>query len=600
MLDTRKNCMDNDVPQLKPSRLDTIRGDATAGLTVALVAIPQAMGYALLAGLPPTYGLYTTIVVGIVAALIGSCTHLVSGANISTATIVPLILLPLAEEFSQEWQQLALLLCLMVGVAQLIAWALRLTQLVSFISRAVIVGFTSGAGVVIAINQLKYLFEIQIDRHAFLGFTVTDVISHLGNAHWIAVLTGAVTAALIIGMKKLSPRLPAALISLVVVTGGCYLLEHAGTGLSLITIRDVGGSGDAAGHIPRALPGLQLFPISLDRIGDLAAGAVAIALLGMIETASIAKALASRSGQRIDVGRDFLAQGVSKVVGAFFQCMPSSASFARSEVLYKSGAQTRLGGVMAGVAVAVIILAAAPLAEQVPLAGIAGMLIYYGLRMVDIRRIRAIVRVGGDDAIVLFLTMFATLTIPLQYAVYVGIIASVVLFLRQAQQVHIREMVRNEEGTFAEIPIDDYTGRAAVVFLQIEGNLFFAQADLFEQRLDTLRQNNPRVVIVRLRRTLSIDATIIETFRRFVRDMREQGGTVIVCGVTADIRSLLERSGLLEDLGEENVFDRNQQVFGSARLAVERALTLVRQEDQRSEAQRLLRTGGSQSWFYRI
>jgi SulP family sulfate permease len=287
----------------------------------------------------------------------------------------------------------------------------------------------------------------------------------------------------------------------------------------------------------------------------------------------IAKAVGPRSTHAIDADQELFGQGFANLVGSVFQCLPGSGSFSRTALQHRAGAQTRLANVFCAVFNALAFLTLAPAARYIPSAALAAILLAVGASLIDLRAIARIVRASRADAMVCFVTLVAALALPLSYAIYVGIFLSLALYLRHASRLHLMELVPASDGSFEERPLQ--AARRAIVFVQLEGDLFFALADDMAEQLGRLEQSSTQVTILRLKRTRWIDASMLFTLEHFAASMRARGGHVLLCGVRPELHERLRSFGLLAVIGEDNVFATEVGVFASAKQALRRAHQLV-------------------------
>ncbi|HRK31800.1 MAG TPA: SulP family inorganic anion transporter, partial [Tepidisphaeraceae bacterium] len=310
-------------------------------------------------------------------------------------------------------------------------------------------------------------------------------------------------------------------------------------------------------------------------IHDLLPGAFALATLGLIETIAIGKTIASKTGGRIDPNQEALAQGFTNFASSFLQCIPGSGSFTRSALDQGAGGATRFAAVYNAIFVAIVFLALGGLVEFVPLASLAAVLFVIGYQLIDWRYLMRIARTNWVDTTVCLITFAATLVAPLEWAVFIGIGVNLALYLRSAARLHMNEMVPTAAGPFFERPIHDRSGEKQVIFLQLEGELFFGVADELQTQLSSLSRSGVRIAILRLKRTHSIDATVLHVLEEFARDMHRRHGYVILCGVREELMATLHAYGLIKVLGRQNVFAASIGVFSSAKRALERAKELV-------------------------
>ncbi len=545
---------------------DKCRRDALAGLTVAAVEIPQAMAYAFLAGVPPQYGVYASVIMGAVAALFSSSQHVATGPTNTQSLLVASAVSRLAGASPEVYLQLVFALAVLKGLLQIAFAAARLGDMVRYVSRSVIVGLASGAGVLILVGQVPALLGVTAPRGTLPGVIgdIERIATHVDQINPTALAIGIGAVAVTLGGRLVSRLFPGALLAVVMGAAAVWMMGLA---------QRVPVVGDITG----ALPSVSVPDVSLDQVRSLMGGALALALLGSLESVAIAKTLAARTGERIDANQEFLSQGLANTVGGFLQCIPGSVSFTRSALDHAAGGATRFAAVMTAAGVGLVFLAGSDAAEMIPAAALAGVLMVIAAGLVDLRYVPRVARTNRGDAVVAVVTFAATLTIPLEYAIFVGIFLNIGLYLRTAAKLHLHEMVPTGDarGPFIERPLSDRSGNRKVLFLQAEGDLFFAISDELQDRLAALHRTGVKVVILRLKRTHSIDATVLDVLEQFVKNMRRRHGYLLLCGVRPELRQVLKAYGLIDLIGRENVFEAGEGVFGSAKKALERARTLV-------------------------
>lgn len=540
--------------------------DVLAGLTVAVVDLPQSMAFALVAGVAPIYGLYTSIVLGMLGALFTSSRFLSVGPTNTQSLLVAAIVSRLTSD-PRLYLQMAFGLTLLKGVIQLAFAAARMGRLVRYVSRSVMIGFTAGAGMLIIVGQVPIFLGLPpsnpIRHHALPGLlgAVQLIATQLPAINPRAVALGLVGFALMVGSKRFSRGVPGSLLAVVV---SAFVVWIAGF-----------GEGDVplVGGLPRGLPAFALPRLDVAQLESLLPGALALALLGMLESVMIAKTVGPRALQPIDADQELFGQGFANFVGGWFQCLPGSGSFSRTALQHSAGAQTRLANVFCASFNALAFLTLAPAARYIPSAALAAILLVIGASLIDLPAITRIVRASRADAVVCGVTFLAALVLPLSYAIYFGIFLSIALYLRHASRLHLIELVPTEGGSFEERPL--HAARTEIVFVQLEGDLFFALADDLAEQLGRLHQGSTRVAILRLKRTRWIDASVLFVLENFVNAMRARGGYVLLCGVRPELRQRLGNFGLLSVIGEANVFATEASVFASAKQAFRRANELV-------------------------
>ena len=539
--------------------------DIISALTVAVVAIPQSMAYAIIAGVDPVYGLYTAIVATIIGSLFGSSNHLIAGPTNAISLLVASSMRNYMG-LSNAYEML-FLLTFMVGIIQILFGVIRLGKAVNYVSHAVIVGFTSGAGVLIALGQLNALLGISIKNSAQMATMekVWYVITHLSGVNLYAAGIGVLTILIIIVLKKINKNLPGSLIGIIITSLVIVVFSLDKSGVKL------------TGDIPTSLPPFKMLSFSLDSAQKVFSGAVAIAVIGLVEAISISKSISATSRQKIDANQEFIGQGLANAIGSFFQCFAGSGSFTRSAINYWSGAATRIAGILSGVIIAIVLLFFAPYAKYISTPGLAGVIMVIAYNMVNKKEIKKVTRVSKSDAIAMWFTFAATVVMPdLDWAIYAGIAISIIIYLRNTNKAGIKVLLpsTSQQGRFVEKEISTVKEPVDILILQIEGNLYFGSADDLEQKLDGLL-GKAGVYIVRMKQVATIDITALDALKIFLRSVREEGSSIILCGVASGLNTMLTNADMVKDIGQENIFISEEEVFASSMKAFERAKELV-------------------------
>jgi SulP family sulfate permease len=560
------------MPPIESARhysLYKFRKDIVAGLTVSVVEVPQAMAYAIIAGVPPVYGIYTSIIQGAIGALLSSSEHMTTGPtntqSLLIASAVHRIVSP--ESDPAMYLELVFALTFLKGLIQLAFAAARMGNMVRYVSRSVIVGLVSGAGLLIFFGQLPAFLGIRSsDANAWPGVIgpIQRLMHHAGELNGRAIAIGSAAVAIMMLLRWINRLLPGALIAVIVSAAAVWMLRWTQATLPLID------------SLPPSLPRFHVPQVTWARAEELFGGALALAVIGMLESVSIAKAIAAHTGEEISANQEFFAQGLKNFISSFFQCIPGSGSFTRSALDYAAGAQTRFAAVFNAIFVAVIFLLFGSFAALIPRATLAAVLFVIAFGLIDWRYVVRLSKTNRSDTIVCVATFLATLFAPLEYAIFTGIFLNIGLYLRQASRLHLHEMLPSKFGRpFVETPIHDKSGHKRVIFLQLEGDLFFGVADELQDRLTRLAHSGVRVAILRLKRTHSVDATALHVLEKFAQEMRDREGYVILCGVKTELMDDLRGYGLIDLIGRENVFPAGGQVFESAKLALARARELT-------------------------
>jgi SulP family sulfate permease len=534
------------------------RRDFAASVTVALLDVPQGMAYAMIAGLPPVYGLYSSIVLALVSALFCQSNQMVSGPTNAVAVVVASALATASPEVRGNPGAAIALLTLMVGVCQFAFGVLKVGNLAQFVSRSVLAGFTCGAGILIALGQIGPMFGVEVGGSSLVE-RVSGLVWAWGEADAISAALGLGTAAVMWLGGRWRRRFPWALASLAVAGGFVYAYGLDRQGVALV------------GTVPNTLPPFAPPAFALEPIAELAGAAIAIAILGCVESLSIAKTLAVSTGQRVNSNQDFIGLGLGHIAGGFFQCMPGCGSFTRSALNHASGARTRFSAVFCAVWVALVVVLLGPAAAYLPKASLAGMLVVLGLSLVKWKEVRVSLRSTRSDAAVFVLTFGATLLLHLDTAVYIGVLGSLVLFLRKASAPHLVEYDMEGE-TMREIREGRGRSNPGVSIIHVEGELFFGAAELFEEEVRRLaRDPSIRVVILRMKNARHLDATAVMALEALHRYLEGEGRLLLISGASDEVVRVLERSGLLARLGVENVFRAEENLTMATRKALLRA-----------------------------
>ena len=529
---------------MREYKLRFLRPDLLAGLTVAVMTIPQAMAYALIAGMPVQYGLYASIVPTIVGCLWGSSSHLISGPTTTVSLVVFSVLSTMAVPNSIHYIQLALFLSLLVGLVKMLMGFARLGTLLNFVSHAVLTGYMAGAAVLIASNQLSGLLGIHQGHHSAMFYqNVWDVIRHINQTNWITLMLGLLTMGVIISLHKLKPALPGPLIALALagVIVSLFHLEHHGVAV--------------VGDLPRGLPPLYLpGTAEIRQTFRLASGAFAIAILGLVEAVSIAKSIAAQSRQRLNINREFVGQGLANVSACLFSGYPGSGSFVRSALNFSAGGKTPLSGIISGVAVAAVVLLAAPLAGKLPMSALAGVLMVVSYGMIRKRDIARIIKATRGDAAVLMVTFLSTLLLNIEFAIYVGVLLSIGLHLAAVSHPRIRSMVPDlNTGKMVVLRGGETCCQMEIVF--IEGSIFFGSADFVLDDLQRRLRNHPGIsnLLIRMHKVNTMDASGVNILEIILEEIQQRGGGLFLAGINHRVFTVLKNSGLLNEVGVTHI-----------------------------------------------
>jgi SulP family sulfate permease len=578
------------------------RRDILAGLTVAAISLPQAMAYALLAGVDPRFGLYSAIVVTAVAAVFGSSSHLINGPTSAISLVVFNALASFDPDARVEAAEAMFLLGVMVGSIQILIAVFRLGDLTRYISESVILGFMVGASLLLGIGQTANLLGVRehgnghqnIMHRLWLTLTEGDPFSAKAMAISVA------TIVLALALRKLvrAYRLPQMdmLAALVAVAAAAFFLgwsQPDAAGKTAIAV---------AGSVPANLPSPHIPDIKFAWISELSSSAVAIAFLGLLEALAIAKTIAIHTRQTLDYNRQCMAEGVANLVGGFFRCLPGSGSLSRSAINFQAGAATRMSGIVSAATVAVALLILAPLTHFIPRAALAGLLVITAARLIDLRRVIYAFRASRYDAGLVVITALTAIFVGVEYSVLVGVALSIVLFVPRASKLKAAEMVVSPErvvrGRLTTDPLC-----TAIILFDLEGEFFFGAAPDLDRYLEGLKsravEQGARVVVLRLKRTRNPDVVCLERIEHFLHEAQTLGIAVLLAGVRPDLLAAIRRLKFQDWYPADRIFPDEGDDADSATLkAVRRAYQLIGDDNTCEHCARNKAAGGSDVGLY--
>lgn len=574
-----------------------LRSDVVAGLTVSVMGVPQAMAYAMIAGLAPVYGLYTSIVTCAVAAILGSSRHLVTGPTNGICIVMFGVVAHIMNRYSDQGLngfEIIMLLSFLAGVIQLAFGLLRMGGLVRYVSNSVVIGFTAGAGILIALNQVQQLLGVEVDKtlNATRSYQVlVETAKLIGDTNLHALVIGVVTALFVIFIPRIDRRLPGALIGVVVTAVAAHLLGwfDPAMGAGKVTI-----VGDTPPGVSGAIPGFRIPDLiaspNLELTRDLLGGALAVAILGLIEATSISRTIARSSRQRLDFNQEFIGQGASKIVGSFFSCFAGSGSFTRTALCYRSGGRTRMAALFSAFWTLLALLAFGDIANSIPTAALAGLLIVTAYTMVDKQRIMMSWRSGRNSQIVLVGTIASTLVLPLEFAIYVGVFLSLVVILRTTGKTDLAELVQRDDAGFDEVPFN-MSAPSPIVTVNMEGDIYFAAAEDLDTELLRCLRPQTRVVVLRMRGLRAVGSTAMAMLEHYWVLLRERKIHLVVSGIQKELEDAMTSTGVRSKIGESNIFFADNKHFQATELALARAKSIVAFESQGNDSLSVVTAG---------
>ncbi len=532
---------------------ESLKKDFIAGLTGAIIVLPQGIAFATIAGLPPEYGLYTAMVTPIIAALFGSSRHLISGPTTAISIVVFSSISRYAEPGSPEFIQMALTLTFLAGAYQFGFGLARLGTLVNFVSHTVVVGFTAGAAILIATSQVKHVLGVEVPRGESFAHTWLDIFHQLGNINWYVVAIAGGTLATAILMRKISPRLPHLLLALIVGALIALLLGAQQHGVALVPA------------IPAHLPPLSSPDFSLAAIQQLAPEAFAIALLGLIEAVSISRAIATKSHQRIDSNQEFIGQGLSNMLGSFFSSYAGSGSFTRSGVNYASGAVTPLSAIFAAVLLMLIVLLIAPLTAYIPVAAMGGVILLVAWNLIEFHQMKVLIRASASETGILITTFLATLFLELEFAIYIGVLLSLVIFLNRTSHPDIVALAPNRDdpkGKLIDIETKPVAQCPQLRILRVDMSIYFGSVNHIEARLMEIseKQGIHHILLV-LSGVNFIDVAGAEMLVHEAHSLQEKGGNLYFCGMKGKVWQFMAQGGFIREIGAAQFYESKPEAI---------------------------------------
>ena len=526
---------------------DTFRHDLAAGVTVALVAIPQSLAYAQLAGVPAYFGLYAALVPTIVGALFGSSRQLSTGPVAMTSLLTAASVAPLAAQGSEQFYAYVVVLALISGIFQMAFGALRVGVLLNFLSHPVLMGFINAAAIIIGLSQLPTLLGIPAHQSEHFLLDIWQVVSRVDAMHELSLGFGLAALVMLFALKRLAPRLPGVLLTVATLTLLSQAVGYAGMG------------GRVVGEVPAGLPGFAMPLLDWQATVALAPAGFIIALISFMEAMSSAKVIAIRTRQPWDENRELIAQGQAKIAAAFCQSMPVSGSFSRSALNLATGAKTGLASVIAAVCVLLTLLFFTSLLYHLPKPVLAAIIMVAVLGLINFQAIGNAWRANRDDGLAATVTFLATLAFApnIQNGIITGILLSLGLLLFRMMRPRVARLGLHADGTLRDArrhglePLHPRLGA-----IRFDGALRFVNVSYFEDALLTLERETPNLshILVKGSGINDLDASGVAALLNLVERFRSNGITLVFSGLKKQVHDVMERTGLIARIGGDNIF----------------------------------------------
>ena len=536
---------------------DSLKADLIAGFTGAVIVLPQGVAFATIAGLPPEYGLYTAMVTPIIAALFGSSRHLISGPTTAISIVVFAAISNHAEPGTPEFISLVLTLTFLAGIYQLGFGLARLGSLVNFVSHTVVIGFTAGAAILIATSQMKNVLGVHIAKGESFFHTWVDLWHEVGNTNIYVLIIALTTLVSALLIKRFLPKIPNLLIGLII--GSLVALLFSGNDSNIKLV----------GEIPAHLPPLSLPDFSFAAIKMLAPEAFAVALLGLIEAVSISRAIATKSNQRINANQEFIGQGLSNITGSFFSSYAGSGSFTRSGINYAAGAKTPVSAIFAAIILMAIVLLIAPLTAYLPVAAMGGVILIVAYNLIDTHHIREILKYSKSESSILLTTFFATLFLELEFAIYLGVLLSLVIFLGRTSTPEIVTLAPDTDTTTGKKKLINITKKPVnqcpqLKILRIDMSIYFGSINHIQNRMHHLiEQENVRHILIIGTGINFIDLSGAEALVTDAKRLKQLGGGLYFAELKASVYEYVSKNCFVAKVGKDNFFDTKKDAIKS-------------------------------------
>jgi len=535
--------------------IETIKADFIAGLTGAIIVLPQSVAFATIAGMPPEYGLYTAMVVPIIAALFGSSFHLISGPTTAISIVVFAAVSKHAAPGSEEFIAMVLTLTFLAGVYQLVFGLAKFGLLVNFVSHNVVTGFTAGAALLIASTQIPHILGIDVTRGGSFIETWVNLYSGVGEFNIYLLIVGLSTLGSAILIKLIKPQLPNLLIGMFV--GGFLAFYLSSFTESIETI----------GVIPTYFPPLSTPDFSLNSLKSLAPEAFAIALLGLIEASSIGRSIATKTNQRINPSQEFIGQGASNIVGSFFSSYASSGSFTRTGVNYEAGARTPLSAILAALMLMLIVLLVAPLISYLPMAAMAGVILLVAYNLIDFNNIKKTFAFSRSESVIFTATFLSTLLFELEFAIYLGVLLSLMFFIAKTSTPEIHTLAFGSppgEGVrkLQSIRKSPLVQCPQLKIIRIDMSIYFGSINHIQKQINQIVDNQKIYHILIVASGVNfIDLAGMEGLLIENKRLKELNGSLYFVSVNSSVLEFMEKVRFIDDIGRENFFELKEQAI---------------------------------------
>ena len=526
---------------------DSLKADLNAGITVALVAIPQSLAYAQLAGVPAYYGLYAILIPSVIGPLFGSSRILSTGPVAMTSLLTAASVIPFAHWGTEQFYTAVVLMAFLSGTVQIALGLARMGVLLNFLSHPVLMGFINAAAIIIGLSQLAPLVGLSLRNSQHFLMDIAHILVHMDEMHFVSLIFGVVSLAIMLVLKRYVPKLPGVLVAVTLATIASYLIGFEAMG------------GRVVGDVPQGLPAFSLPEIDWQDSVSLLPMAVVIALVSFMEAMSSSKIIAIKTRTAWNENQELIGQGLAKIAASFNHTMPVSGSFSRSALNLSSGAKTGISSIFTAIAVLLTLLLLTPLLHQLPKPTLAAVIILAVISLINFKVFREAWTASRQDGIAAAATFLATLLFApnIQYGILLGIILALALFLFRTMKPRIVLLGMDENGELQNA--ERYSlpkFHPQVVAIRFDGQLYFANVSYFEESILYLISNDAHVkyVMVDASGINGLDASGVAMLRELVTRLKGNGISLIFYNIKHQVLEVMRRTGLQDDIQQKNIF----------------------------------------------
>ncbi len=540
-----------------PSVRRSLKDDLVAGITGTVIVIPQAVAFAMIAGLPPIYGFYTAMVTPIIAALFGSSYHLISGPTTAISIVVYSTLIKFVnpESDMEAFVSLAFVLTFLAGFFQWVMGLLRMGRLVNFVSHSVIIGFTAGAGILIAFKQLKHVFGLPIPQGSTIAEIVTYILKNIDDTNWVVLGVAAGTLLIAVSIKLLIKPLRRYYMLIAMILGSFIAVVLGGSANGIETV----------GELPSNLPPFQVPDLNIGNVKLLSSGAMVLALLGLIEAVAIGRAIALHTHQRIDGNQEFIGQGLSNMIASFFSSYAGSGSFTRSGVNHQAGAKTPMSAIFASIFLMVVLLIFADYASYLPKAAMGGIIVLVGYNLIDFHHIKNVYKASGRELIVLGITFFGTLFFDLEFALLAGILASFFFYMERTSQPNIAILGMDADRRLVNMVRDDKARECSnLKIVRIDGSLYFGSVEKIAAFFSSLYEKNEiQHVLIAADGINFIDLAAAEWITSEIVKWQNNRGGIYFAGLKLISQDVIRKGEFIYKMGNDIFYKEKREAISA-------------------------------------